>query len=95
MVLAGQIDADELYVLTGVERVALGFGTPEAREVEQMTVAEARGYAAEGHFPAGSMGPKIEAACRFVENGGRRALITDTFTLAAALDGKTGTWIVP
>lgn len=94
-VLAREIDAEELFVLTGVERVMLGFGTPHERGLSEITVAEARAYAVEGHFPAGSMGPKIDAACRFVESGGRRALITDTFTLGAALAGKTGTWIVP
>ncbi|MEM1202831.1 MAG: carbamate kinase [Acidobacteriota bacterium] len=94
-VLAADIDAPELHILTGVEQVALHFGTPEERRLDVVTVAEARKYLAEGHFPAGSMGPKVDAACRFVEGGGARALITDIFTLVPALDGETGTWIVP
>lgn len=92
-VLARDIQAAELFILTGVEQVALHFGTPEEKRLSKITPQEARAYLAEGHFPAGSMGPKIEAACRFVESGGRRALITDIFTLTDALDGKTGTWI--
>lgn len=92
-VLASEIDASELFILTGVEQVALRFGTPEETLLSSLTVDEARAFLAEGHFPAGSMGPKIEAACRFVENGGERALITDIFTLDQALAGRTGTWI--
>lgn len=94
-VLAREVGAEELFILTGVERVALHFGKPEQRWLDTLPVAEARTYLAEGHFPAGSMGPKIEAACQFVENGGKRALITDIFTIAEALEGKTGTAVVP
>ncbi len=93
--LGEQLDAKELFVLTGVERVALDYGTPRQREVESLTVAEARRHLEEGQFPPGSMGPKIRAACRFVERGGERVLITDIFSLLDALDGKTGTWITP
>lgn len=92
-VLANEIDASELFILTGVEQVALRFGMPEQTLLSSLTVKEAREYLAAGHFPAGSMGPKVEAACRFVENGGERALITDVFTLDQALAGRTGTWI--
>ena len=92
-VLARDTDASQLFILTGVEQVALNFGTPDEKRLDRLTPEEARGYLAEGHFPAGSMGPKIEAACRFVEGGGKRALITDIFTLSEALEGKTGTWI--
>lgn len=94
-VLGVAIGAHELYVLTAVSQVMLGFGTPEARPLTSLRVAEARRLIEVGEFPAGSMGPKIEAACRFVEGGGQRALITDVFTLTEALDGTTGTWIVP
>ncbi len=94
-VLALDTGASELYILTAVKRVALHFGTPEERFLDTVPVAEARRYMAEGHFPAGSMGPKMEAACRFVEHGGKRSLITDVFSLDEALAGKTGTWIVP
>jgi carbamate kinase len=95
MVLALEIEAEELFILTGVEKVALNFGTPEQRLLDRMTVTKARGYLAEGHFPPGSMGPKIDAACRFVEQGGSRALITDIATLVPALRGETGTWVLP
>ncbi len=92
-VLARELSAEELYILTDVAQVALGFGTPEETRLGRITVEEARGYLAQGHFPPGSMGPKVDAACRFVEGGGKRALITDIFTLLDALEGKTGTWV--
>lgn len=94
-VLGQEIGAEEIFILTGVRQVALHFGTEREKLLEQITVAEARAYLNEGHFPPGSMGPKILAACRFIEGGGRRALITDIFALGDALAGKTGTWIVP
>ncbi|MEM9557267.1 MAG: carbamate kinase [Acidobacteriota bacterium] len=94
-VLAREVDADELYILTAVEQVMLGFGTPDERPIESMSVDEARRLLSAGEFPAGSMGPKIDAVCRFVEATGGRALITDVFTLDAALAGRTGTWITP
>jgi carbamate kinase len=91
--LALEVKATHLFVLTGVESVYLDYGSPEQRAVRFLTVAEARRHLADGQFPAGSMGPKIEAACRFIENGGTRALITDTFTVIEAIDGSAGTWI--
>ncbi len=91
--LAREIDAKELFILTSVARVLLHFGTPEQTEIAEMSAATARRYLAQGEFPPGSMGPKVEAACRFVEGGGQRALITDVFQLTDALAGKTGTWI--
>ncbi len=94
-VLARDTDAEELFILTGVDQVALHFGTPEEEKIDSMTTTQARAYLDQGHFPPGSMGPKIDAACRFVESGGHRALITDIATLEDALDGKTGTWILP
>ena len=93
-VLAIQIGAQELYILTSVSQVMLDFGTDQARPIHQMTVTEARQHLASGQFPAGTMGPKIEAACRFVEQGGERVLITDIFTLDDALEGSQGTWIL-
>ncbi len=94
-VLAQDVSAEELYILTAVERVSLDFGTEMERPLSTVTVAEAREYMAAGQFPAGSMGPKMEAVCRFVEQGGKRALVTDVFTLSEAMAGKTGTWVVP
>ncbi len=94
-VLARDVRATDLYILTGVEQVYLDFGQSTQRGLRYLTVAEARRHLAAGQFPAGSMGPKIEAACRFVEGGGERALITDALTLDQALAGTTGTWITP
>lgn len=93
VVMALALGAPELIILTGVDRVQIGYGTPEARPLNIVTVAEAREYMAQGHFPPGSMGPKMEAACRFVERGGSRTLITNVFTLKEALAGTTGTWV--
>jgi carbamate kinase len=92
-VMALALGAPELIILTGVDRVQIGYGTPEARPLNIVSVDEAREYMAQGHFPAGSMGPKMEAACRFVEGGGSRTLITNVFTLNEALAGTTGTWV--
>jgi carbamate kinase len=92
-IIALAVGAPELVILTGVERVQIHYGTPQAKALHIVTVAEARRYLAEGHFPAGSMGPKMEAACRFVEGGGSRCLITDVFKLQEALEGHTGTWV--
>lgn len=88
------VGATSLLLLTGVDRVALDFGTPEERPIEQMTVAEARGYLAEGQFPPGSMGPKVDAAAQFIEAGGREAVISSLERAADALAGRTGTRIV-
>ena len=93
-VLAREICADLLVISTGVEKVCLNFGEPNQRPLERLTVAEARGYMAEGHFKPGSMLPKVEACVAFVENSGRQALITDPKSLSAALDGRTGTRVV-
>ena len=94
-VLAREVEASELYILTDVTRIALDFGTPRQSDIERMTAAEARRHLAAGQFPPGSMGPKVRAACQFVEHGGRRALVTSIYSLIPALDGETGTWIVP
>lgn len=92
-VMALAVGAPELFVLTSVERVMLNFGTPEETPLRITSVDQARRYLEEGQFPPGSMGPKMEAACRFIEGGGSRCLITDTFKLHEALEGDTGTWI--
>ena len=88
------VGATSLLLLTGVERVALDFGTPDERPLAEMTVAEARRHMADGQFPAGSMGPKVEAAAQFLEAGGRDALITSLDRVGDALAGGTGTRIV-
>jgi carbamate kinase len=94
-VLAREIGADMLVISTAVEKVCLNFGTPGQRALDSMTVAEARRYMAEGHFKPGSMLPKIEACIQFVTNSGHEALITCPEALPAALDGHTGTRLVP
>jgi carbamate kinase len=75
--------------------VAIDFGKPDQRELETETVSEIRKYMDEGHFPAGSMGPKVEAAIRFIEGGGKRAIIGHLNEALPALRGETGTHIVP
>ncbi|HEX5620749.1 MAG TPA: carbamate kinase [Solirubrobacteraceae bacterium] len=92
--LALAIDADLLVLLTGVPRVSVDFGTRWERELSRITVSEALRGLADGEFPAGSMGPKIESAQRFVEGGRGRAVITTAGRLAAAVDGEDGTWVV-
>lgn len=89
------VDAHTLLLLTGVERVALDFGKPTQREVAEMTLDEARGHLADGQFPPGSMGPKVDAAIRFIEGGGRMAVIGALEKAAEALAGTSGTRIVP
>lgn len=91
--LAAALRADLLLVSTGVPRVSINFRRPDQRELAHLTAAEARQYLAEGQFPAGSMGPKIEAAIHFVEAGGPEVLITSPEVLGDALEGRTGTRI--
>ena len=93
--LARDLGAELFVVSTGVEKVAVDFGKPTQRWLERITLAEARKYLAEGQFPKGSMGPKIEAIISFLEGGGTRALITNPPNLGRALTGATGTHIVP
>jgi carbamate kinase len=93
--LANEIGADLFIISTAVEKVALDFGTPEQRDVDVMTLAEAKHRLDEGrHFAPGSMAPKIQACIWFLERGGSTALITDPDHLEAALAGETGTRIV-
>jgi carbamate kinase len=92
--LARAVGADLLILLTVVPRVAIDYGTRWERELERITVSDAKRALAGGEFPPGSMGPKIESARRFVEGGGH-ALITTPGHLRAAVDGEDGTWVVP
>lgn len=94
--LAQNIKADLFVISTAVEKVALNFGKPNEEWLDKMTLAEAKGYLAEGtHFAKGSMAPKIQAIIWFLENGGKQALITNPENIGRALKGETGTWIVP
>ena len=92
--LAEEVDADILLILTDVEAAMLDFGKPTQRPLREAKVSEAKRYQKEGHFGAGSMGPKIEAAMGFVEKGGDMAIITSLSKALDALEGKTGTRIL-
>ena len=96
--LARTVNADVLVVATDVPHAVLRFGRPDAEDVGRVTVTRMRELAAEGHFASGSMGPKVDAACRFVEQGGSYAVITDLDSIVAAVtqpDGRSGTVVVP
>ena len=93
--LATNINADLFVISTAVEKVALNFNKPNQVFLDMMTVAEAKQYIEEGHFAPGSMLPKIKAIIKYLENGGKKALITDPEHISEALEGKTGTWILP
>jgi carbamate kinase len=94
-ILANRLKADLFLITTAVEKVALNFHKPGERWLDRMTLAEARRYLGEGHFAKGSMEPKIRANISYLEKGGREALITNPENIETALDGKTGTRIVP
>ncbi|HEY0144419.1 MAG TPA: carbamate kinase [Thermoanaerobaculia bacterium] len=91
--LAGELNADLFIVLTGVPKVAIDFNKPTQQYLSRMTIAEAEKHLADGQFPAGSMGPKIEASVQFVKKSGKEVLITDVEVLREALEGKDGTVI--
>jgi carbamate kinase len=92
--LAAQLDADLLMIPTGVPKVAIRFGRPDQRWLDRITLAEAEAYANEGHFGAGSMGPKIEALVKFIRaRPTGRGVITNPENMANALRGESGTWI--
>lgn len=94
--LAKEINADLLLISTAVEKVALNFGKPDQEWIDEMTVEEAKGYLEEGtHFAKGSMEPKIRAIVRFLEDGGKQAIVTNPENIGRALKGETGTHIVP
>ncbi len=92
--LAAKLEADLYVVLTGVAKVAIDFGKPSQVSLDLMTVAEAQKHLADGQFPPGSMGPKIEAAVEFVRASGKEVLITDVEHLREALEGRDGTRVV-
>lgn len=96
--LASAIGASALVMVTGVDAVAIDFGTPHETVLHELPVDLAERYSAEGQFPPGSMGPKVDSAIRFVREGGRMAVITSPEKLSAALvssNTMTGTRIVP
>lgn len=91
--LAQGIKADTLLILTNVKNVYLNFGEKNQEAIEKMSVREAKKYLSEGAFPAGSMGPKIEAVMKFLEGGGKKAVIAHLRDFLPALEGKAGTII--
>lgn len=92
--LAERVHADLLVMLTGVSRVAVNYGKEDMRELGYVSSEDCRRYIDEGQFPAGSMGPKVEAACRFAEREGGEAVITSIECMRDALNGREGTHIV-
>jgi len=92
-VLGNEIGAEKLLIITGVDKVALNFGTPQQIDLDELSIADAKKYLAEGQFPKGSMGPKIEAAINFIEGGGREVIITSIEKTGDAIHGKAGTRI--
>jgi carbamate kinase len=91
--LASGLHADLLLISTAVEKVSLHYNQPGQRDLDSMTLSEARRYSREGHFARGSMGPKIQAVINYLEQGGTSALITRPESIGLALAGQSGTWI--
>jgi carbamate kinase len=92
--LAAELNASPYIILTAVPKVALDFGLPSERGIDRMTASEAAQHLAEGQFPPGSMGPKIESALEFIRLGGQEVLITSMRALARKAYDKVGTRIV-
>ncbi|ABN69348.1 carbamate kinase [Staphylothermus marinus F1] len=93
--LATAIGAGTFMILTDVDKVYLNYGKPDQKPIDVMTVSEAKKFYEEGHFKPGSMGPKVLAAIRFIENGGKQAIIGHLTQAYEALKGKAGTRIIP
>ncbi len=93
--LAQVLGIEELLIVTAISRVAINFGKPDQSELAEVSVADLKRFHAQGQFPPGSMGPKIEAAIRFIEGGGKRVIIGHLDEIMPALLGQTGTHVVP
>jgi carbamate kinase len=93
-VLASNVGAELLIILTAEPNVYVDFGKPSQQALSAVTLEEVEALFAEGHFPPGSMGPKVEAVIHFLRHGGRRALITDPASLPNALEGRGGTHFI-
>jgi carbamate kinase len=93
--LAQSVHADRLVIATDVDAAVLRYGKPDAEPLGKVTLSSMRGYADQGHFASGSMGPKVEAACRFVERSGEPAIITSLTNIVAGVRGQSGTIVVP
>jgi carbamate kinase len=94
-VIGNEIGADILAILTSIDKVAINFRKPDEKLIDKMTVSEAKKYFEEGHFPSGSMGPKIRAAIQFIEKGGKLVTISSVENARDAIVGNAGTRIVP
>lgn len=92
--LANVLGVKDLMILTAVPRVAINFGKPDQTFLDKVTISEIRRLHEQGHFPPGSMGPKIDAAIEFINGGGRRVMIGDLGDAVSVLNGETGTHIV-
>ncbi|MCI0453728.1 MAG: carbamate kinase [Candidatus Dadabacteria bacterium] len=93
--LASLIGAELLLLITPVKQVAIFYGTSKQKNLKSITLKEAKLYSAEGHFPPGSMGPKVEAAIKFLDSGGKRTIITSLEGIDDAIKGEGGTEIIP
>ena len=93
-VLARDIDADELIILTNIDTVKIDYKKPTQQDIHRMTVKDARDFLEAGQFPPGSMGPKIRAAVQFLEHGGERTIICDLNQVSDAIHGNAGTEII-
>jgi carbamate kinase len=93
--LAKELGVDLFIISTDTDKVYLNYKKPDQKALTEISVDEIMKYHAEGHFPAGSMGPKVESAARFIRNGGKRVIITSYEYLMDALEGKEGTHIIP
>ncbi len=91
--LAEQIDAELLVILTNVEKIYLNYGKTDEKALDKVSLEEIKKYYKEGHFPEGSMGPKVLAAIRFLESGGKKVIISHVDKGYSAFVGKTGTHI--
>ena len=91
---ANQLGIDTLMILTAVSKVAVNFGKPDQRALDEVTASEMAGYMQEGHFAKGSMAPKIDAALRFIAGGGRRAIIAHLDEALPAYEGRAGTHVI-
>ena len=89
------LGVESLVIVTGVERVAIHFQKPDQREIDCARASELERWLGEGHFPLGSMGPKIQAAIEFVRGGGRSVRITSPEKVGEAMEGRAGTQILP
>lgn len=93
--MANVLGIDQMMILTAVSRVAINYGKPNQADLSEIRLADLKRLHAEGQFPPGSMGPKIEAAIRFIEGGGKRAIIAHLEEAMDALKGNTGTHVIP